>query len=638
MLLVVLCLLCAAPAAAPADAAVPLNAADYDLTFGVLGRAVVGPDAFLYDLERDASGRILATGFSGWPGTLVLFRTLPNGLPDPTFGIGGRVEHQLGAGPPAISGGIAMALQDDGRIVVAGGASYPGGEGRRHATLVRFTAAGALDDSFGTAGRVTIVAEGEQTASPSDVVIDAAGRLVVGLEAWSGGGEDRHRFVQRYTPGGALDETFGDAGTVELGPGFSRPLAIAPDGDVLVAHDTHGVAGFEVTRLNEDGSLDEAFGEGGHVVAPVAAPDDESETYEPGTGGLLVREDGSILLAGTSADPAHDGEWNTGGVLTVVRLGPDGTVDTSFGHAGVATLPADPEHRGWNVEVGIAEDSEGRIVLGGNVSGYVVAGRLLEDGTPDEDFGDGGVRRRRFAAGENNLFSGLTLLDDGRILIGGTGGSVDLCCSAALMQLRGDPDPYTLLEQAPGPEVVEPVARFVLGAMPASDRFECRLDGTEWEPCDGAVELTDLPNGAHLFEARAIGPDGAPAEPIAYAFTVAVPPPIDPPPVEPPPVDPPPVDPPPVDPPPLDPAVGTPPVDLPAVDPARIDIPRVDAPIHLPPVRLPAAPTMPARLGAPPAAPSAVASPRRKASRSRAARRRAQARRLRAARAARARH
>ena len=326
-----------------------------------------------------------------------------------------------------------------------------------------------------------------------------------------------------------------------------------------------------------------------------------------------------------------------GGVLTVVRLGPDGTVDTAFGAAGVATLPADPEHRGWNAEVGIAEDSEGRIVLGGNVSGHVVAGRLLEDGPPDEDFGDGGGRRRRFVAGENNLFSGLVLLDDGRILIGGTGGWVDLCCSAALMQLRGDPDPYTLLEQVPGPEVAGPVARFVLGALPASDRFECRLDGAAWEPCDGVVELTGLPNGPHVFEARAIGPDGAPADPIAYAFTVAVPPPADPPPA-----DPPPVDPPPVDPPPVDPAVETPPVDLPSVDPARIDIPGVDAPIQLPPVRLPAAPTIPARLGAPPAAPSAVASTRRKARRSRAARRRAaaraKARRLRTARAARARH
>jgi uncharacterized delta-60 repeat protein len=573
MLLVVLCLLSAAPAAS-ADDVLPLNASDYDLTFGAAGRVLGTPDGTIRDVAQDGADRIVAVGWAGDPKQLALFRHLPDGLPDPTFGVAGRVV------VPAATG-LALALQDDGRIVAAGGVAH---EGRSHTAVWRFTPAGAPDPSFGSGGRVKVVPPDAHTSSPADVVVDPAGRLLVSVSAWRDGGEGRRALVLRFDADGTPDETFADGGTLELGPGFAKSLAVAPDGDILVAHDTQGVNAFEATRLNEDGSLDEGFGDEGRAVVPRPAP--ESDVYEPGTSGLLLLDDGDVLLTGASAAPGHVRGWPTGGVLTVVRLDAAGEPVAGFGDAGIASLPADPEHRTWAEPVSVAEDAEGRFVVAGTVSGHVVVGRLLADGAVDEDFGDRGVKRREFVgtgadSNQNNILGGMLLRDDGRILLGGLGGSYDACCSPALMQLRGSEDPYTLLPELPGLEVVTSTVKFVLAAVGAGDLFECRLDGGEWAPCKAVVELTGLANGRHVFEARALLPDGTRAVPARHEFTVAVPH------VEPPPVEPPPVEPPPVE----------PPIELPPVGPPAVGVP----PVGVPPV---AAPPVAASLPRPATAPS----------------------------------
>jgi uncharacterized delta-60 repeat protein len=72
----------------------------------------------------------------------------------------------------------------------------------------------------------------------------------------------------------------------------------------------------------------------------------------------------------------------------VQRLTPSGMVDTAFGNGGVALLPApatfDP--------AAIAEDAQGRILVGGLYPGAAVAlARLLPDGSIDRSFGSDGL-------------------------------------------------------------------------------------------------------------------------------------------------------------------------------------------------------------------------------------------------------
>src|SRR2546421_6378345 len=92
---------------------------------------------------------------------------------DPTFGTGGKVTTDFGGNEVA----YAMALQSDGKIVVAG---LP--------TLARYNTNGRLDTSFGAGGKVT---DFQATA----VAIQLDGKLVVG-------GSD---LVARYNTNGTLD-------------------------------------------------------------------------------------------------------------------------------------------------------------------------------------------------------------------------------------------------------------------------------------------------------------------------------------------------------------------------------------------------------------------------------------------------
>src|SRR5262245_34732870 len=86
---------------------------------------------------------------------------------DPSFGVGGRVLTQfIGAGAAR-----ALAIQPDGKVVVVGDAPDD------FAALIRYTAAGGLDPTFGVGGRVLTPFMGAGVAR--DVVVDPDGKTVV---------------------------------------------------------------------------------------------------------------------------------------------------------------------------------------------------------------------------------------------------------------------------------------------------------------------------------------------------------------------------------------------------------------------------------------------------------------------------
>ena len=71
-------------------------------------------------LAFDGTGRIAVAG-TGDSATMALARLLPNGSLDPSLGPAGYV-HVLGGAPPqpATAGANAIAIQPDGRILLAG--------------------------------------------------------------------------------------------------------------------------------------------------------------------------------------------------------------------------------------------------------------------------------------------------------------------------------------------------------------------------------------------------------------------------------------------------------------------------------------------------------------------------------------
>jgi uncharacterized delta-60 repeat protein len=320
-----------------------------DDSFGTDGIATTdldGDDDEAYDAALTPDGGIVAVGRTDAAGFTKLdfgiVRYTPGGTPDQGFGAGGIVRTDiLGGGDQA----NAVAVQPDGKVVVAGFATRNGIDG--DFALVRYDPDGSLDAGFGTGGVVTTDL-GTRDDDARAVVIQPDGRIVVAGTA----GEDVA--LVRYLADGTLDASFGDSGWTVTDFGsedVAGGVALTPAGQILVAGFTLGAGAdrdFLLARYRADGVLDTAFGDHGAVETDIAGGDDFAES-------LAVDAQGRIVLVGRSTS-------STILDLALVRYDGDGTLDTGFGGSGILTV--DFHGRG---EFGqdVTLDDIGRIVAAG---------------------------------------------------------------------------------------------------------------------------------------------------------------------------------------------------------------------------------------------------------------------------------
>jgi uncharacterized delta-60 repeat protein len=144
------------------------NSGEATVGFGVSGGPAVQPD-----------GRIVVVGNTGTylDFAIAVGRLNTNGTLDATFGAGGSVSTGLGPGTNGLQA-FGVAIQPDGRIVVAGntGGGYP--LGYTSFELIRYNPNGSLDGSFGTGGEVTTTFTIFPSASPSAVALQPDGKIV----------------------------------------------------------------------------------------------------------------------------------------------------------------------------------------------------------------------------------------------------------------------------------------------------------------------------------------------------------------------------------------------------------------------------------------------------------------------------
>src|SRR5437867_813955 len=122
------------------------GAGELDLGFGTGGRALTVAATVARALLVQPDGKLIAAGSAEGSGnpTFAVTRWTANGEPDASFGSGGVVITSFFG---VNDGARAVALQPDGRVVVAGGSANA-------FALARYLASGALDGSFGDGGRV----------------------------------------------------------------------------------------------------------------------------------------------------------------------------------------------------------------------------------------------------------------------------------------------------------------------------------------------------------------------------------------------------------------------------------------------------------------------------------------------------
>jgi uncharacterized delta-60 repeat protein len=269
-----------------------------DRHFGVAGQVTTAfghgvAAATTVAIQKD--GRILVAGFAGHPGVehFALARYRTNGRLDTSFGVGGLVTTALGDQDRV----FALAIQTDSKIVVAGVSTV-----NHHAAfaLARYRKTGRMDATFGGADSGTVrTAFIPFDAAATAVAIRPDGRIVVGGTASQFFADTARAVLARYTPEGAPDTSFGAAGTVFGAFGSASEisaLAIEPDGRIVVAGNMlqQQLGSFAVARFHERGSLDPDFGGDGWVVTEFG--------WESFAFAVALYPDGKIVAAGTVRD------------------------------------------------------------------------------------------------------------------------------------------------------------------------------------------------------------------------------------------------------------------------------------------------------------------------------------------------
>jgi uncharacterized delta-60 repeat protein len=362
-----------------------------------------------------------------------------DGSLDAGFGVGGLVTTNFGTnldGTGTDDSPVGVAIQSDGKIVVAGTTDPPGADPGDLA-IARYEPDGDLDPTFDGDGLLTtdLGGAGAQGDRGSGVAIEGTpgspGFRIVVAGTKNVNNSSEAIAVAVYEEDGTPDATFNSTGiqTTNLVSVYpTAAVAIQPDGKVLVA----GTKGdffpfpvdFALVRYNADGSIDDGadgpagtgFGDGsGIAITDFAGGSDEARSVAvEDLGGGEVR----IAVVGR-ASPDTSSTADAG----VAVYTTDGTLDSSF-------APAGPDGDGkltfdlasnFDALRGVAFQPDGKLVASGTVesSGFGVV-RILPGGSLDSSFGGDGLASTDFGApSDQHMAAGLALLPDGRIVAAG---------------------------------------------------------------------------------------------------------------------------------------------------------------------------------------------------------------------------
>ncbi len=221
-------------------------------------------------------GKIIVAGWGSVAGdeTFMAARYNADGSLDTTFDGNGIVSTNVGSGEDEQV--RAMALQPDGKIILAGFYVYPV-SGHERLALVRYNSDGSLDTTFDGDGIVTTNVVSGENEGAYGIALQEDGKIVVVGYA----GTDIDFAVLRYNADGSLDTTFDGDGIVLTdifsgGDDWAYDVEIQSDGAIVVTgFGTNGDTYIVVARYNIDGSLDTTFDGDGIVTTDVVAGDDE---------------------------------------------------------------------------------------------------------------------------------------------------------------------------------------------------------------------------------------------------------------------------------------------------------------------------------------------------------------------------
>lgn len=305
-----------------------------------------------------------------------IYRLLPNGSIDATFG------PVILDTPNASDEGYGLALQTDGKIIVAGKSQFS-------ATVWRINPNGTLDNSFGQNGKSVL---NNEFGIFRSVAIQNDGKIVAaGMGSVSVGSSSKFSYlVARFMPNGTKDPSFGTGGFTEhrvgstsvmedWGAGWGIALQPIDEKIVVCGYEESNVGTGQsgtILRFTTNGSLDNTFSMDG--VWTTSGMSGQQYLYDV----KVTQGNQKIVACGTTGNSSSN-------QALVVGLINNGNFDNSF--AGSGLYIKDFASGFSDSYRGIEVQGDGKYVISGSAGINACVFRLTKNGQIDNSFDNDGI-------------------------------------------------------------------------------------------------------------------------------------------------------------------------------------------------------------------------------------------------------
>lgn len=225
---------------------------------------------------------------------------------------------------------VAVTVLPNGKTLVAGNAGN--GDGTYDVALTRLNNDGTLDTSFGDSGKA-LFSFGGAAAIVSAMAVQPDGKIVVAGQYEANASNNRQFFAMRLNADATQrDNSFGNGAGYQLvdfnsGDDAAESIALAPDGSIFLAgymHATDNVRylDFAVAKLQANGMPDNSFNGSGKFSVGF---DQGGDNYDRGRA-IALQSDGKVVVVGRVRSGPSASEFG------VLRLNANGAPDYSFGN------------------------------------------------------------------------------------------------------------------------------------------------------------------------------------------------------------------------------------------------------------------------------------------------------------------
>lgn len=391
------------------------QAGTLDTTFGTGGKISnnFGGNNLAYDSVLQPDGKIIVVGntYSIAPGSSFLtVRYLPNGDVDTSFGNLGSATTLIGDHCSA----QAVALQSDGKIVVAGSSYAPSGDiSTSDIMIVRYNDDGSLDTTFGNNGITSIILNYSQ--SINTLLIQGNGKIIIGgLFSLLDNPSQDTMGLARFNTDGSLDTTFGTDGyvyTPNIYRGEIMDMKFIDNEDIIAVGRGFIVSNYLMARYTSEGQVVNSFGTNGNGIVQ------EAYNQIAQLNKCVISSDKDIYIAGATYNGTKYNAF-------ITKYDSNGVKDITFGSDGKILRDFGSTKSSFADDISI--DYNNNLILGytlGATNDYDFGLESYNlDGTLNTSFGSNGYFTTTFGSG-HEYFRTMLIQPDNKIVMAGNKGN-----------------------------------------------------------------------------------------------------------------------------------------------------------------------------------------------------------------------